>query len=127
MNFKILIDLIINWSKSSDSENEDSKLIRNLLSCLLFYCSKLRKRVDYIKNPSTFCSKGFFLKLKKNIMKILNFKTLLNFLKDFYSCDFEKYSRLIYSSANFKKNLTTKAKKNENLLNKSLYSESIIS
>ena len=57
---KILIDLIIKSSNSLEKEATEDNLTLNksLLYCMQFYCVKLKKRVDYIRNPSTFCDKG---------------------------------------------------------------------
>ena len=86
---KILIDLIIKSSTSmidkqqqdhsgnntnTESDNNNMALNKHLLFCIHFYCIKLKKRVDFIKTPSTFCD------------------------KDFYSNNFVLYSRSIYSS-----------------------------
>lgn len=86
---QILIDLIIKSSTSmidkqqqdhsgnntnTETDNNNMALNKHLLFCIHFYCIKLKKRVDFIKTPSTFCD------------------------KDFYSNNFELYSRSIYSS-----------------------------
>ena len=63
---KILIDLIIKSSTQGAKESEDVGLIKSLIACVHFYCIKLKKRVDYVKNPSTFCYKGIYLKHQCN-------------------------------------------------------------
>lgn len=97
---KILIDLIVKSSNLTSKDTED--LTKSLISCLHFYCVKLKKRVDYIKDPSTFC------------------------YKDFYSNDFENYSKSIYSSFNLKNKEKFKHDKKDNP-NVSLYSSDISS
>ncbi len=96
---KILIDLIIKSSTQVAKESEDVGLIKSLIACVHFYCIKLKKRVDYVKNPSTFC------------------------YKDFYTTDFETYSKSIYSSFNLvKEKKKDSSRSNKENMNLSLYS-----
>ena len=71
-----MIDKLDPTDSGNNHENESNNMALNkhLLFCMHFYCIKLKKRVDFIKTPSTFCD------------------------KDFYSNNFELYSRSIYSS-----------------------------
>lgn len=73
---KILVDLVIKSFNSRDKQTEEEilSLNKSLICCIHFYCGKLAKRIDYIKNPSTFSDKNV------------------------YSNNFESYSRSIYSS-----------------------------
>ncbi len=38
----------------------DVDLISSVISCLHYFCIKLKKRISYIKHPSTFCIKDFY-------------------------------------------------------------------
>lgn len=117
---KILIDLIIKSTSLNTKENEDLGLTNSLISCIHFYCIKLKKRVDYVKDPSTFCYKGdTFLNLFIPESIINKFICLF---KDFYSNDFENYSKSIYSSFNLKKDKKQNLKYNKENMNLSLYS-----
>ena len=94
-----MIDLIIKSSTQVSKESEDVGLIKSLIACVHFYCIKLKKRVDYVKNPSTFC------------------------YKDFYTTDFETYSKSIYSSFNLvKEKKKDSSRSNKENMNLSLYS-----
>lgn len=54
-----MIDLITK-STINQVEVEDSSLLKCLISCFNYYCTKLKKRISYIKDPSTFCYKDFY-------------------------------------------------------------------
>jgi hypothetical protein len=41
-----------------DADADSLSLLKCIVSCVHFYCTKLKKRVTYIKDPSTFCHKG---------------------------------------------------------------------
>lgn len=61
---KILIDLVIkstNLQQQDAQSDDDFSLNKALITCFNYYCSKLKKRLNYIKDPSTFCYKGIQL------------------------------------------------------------------
>ncbi len=87
-----------------------------------FYSIKLKKRVDYVKNPSTLCYKG---QLKKNQMSVYLIRNNLFIIYlDLYSNDFENYSKSICASFNLKTERKQKLndKYNKENLNSSLCS-----
>lgn len=94
--------------KSSSSLEKDTNedistsltLNKSLLSCIHFYCVKLHKRIDYIKNPATYCD------------------------KDCYSENFESYSRSVISSRVTPRQAAGKhhPAMDSNIMNTSLYS-----
>lgn len=49
--------------ENDDYLSEESSLLKCLINCLGYYVTKLKKRIKYIKDPSTLCCKGKFVNL----------------------------------------------------------------
>lgn len=77
--------------------SDDASLLKYLISCFHYYCTKLKKRILYIKDPSTYCCKGYnifssFLFSKQKLIKIFKrLILLLNFLKISIQADSKSY------------------------------------
>lgn len=98
-------------ARESDYLHEDSSLLKSLISCFHYYCIKLKKRISYLKDPSTFCNKGYF-PFALNFFRYCLNKLYFMSCSEFYSNGFNFLSKTTQMNTNI--STTSKNDRGEN-------------